>query len=459
MRRPLLRRSAVAAAGLCLLGTAQAMTLAEAFDAALAHDPQYRAAVFDLDSARENLPIARASMMPQVQFTASNAEVSGTREFPNALNQDVSVRVDYTAPQAQLALRQPIFNYENLSRIRQAEASTRAAEATFRSRALALVDRLGSAYMQALAARSVMAVAEAEMAAGRALLVRAEQRFIRGEGTRTDEAQARANLELARTRETDSRDQFELALTRLRRIAGRPASWMNELVADYRPAAEAIEPLQHWLDRVEQGNPLIESRREAVAAARAAVQRNRAGHMPRLDLVASVGRSRNESLSNLNQSSTLKTVGIQLAVPLFSGGAVSAGVRQAEADLARVEQELRAEFENLALDVQRYHAAAASGASRIDAYREAIAASRTALDGMTRARDAGLATNADVLDAQTRLYTALRDASQARYEYLAARMRLLLATGMPTQQVVDAINALLSTRTEWTSAALLPQNR
>jgi outer membrane protein len=109
--------------------------------------------------------------------------------------------------------------------------------------------------------------------------------------------------------------------------------------------------------------------------------------------------------------------------------------------------------------VQRVHAAAASGAARIDAYREAVAASRTALDGVTRARDAGMATNADVLDAQTRLYSALRDATQARYEYLAARMRLLIAAGLPMQQVVDEINALLTQRTEWTSSAMLTTGR
>lgn len=459
MRLPRRGALALAASALVVAGSARAMTLADAFDAALSNDPQYRAALFDRDSARENVPMARAGLMPQVQFSASTAEVGGTREFPNALNQDVTVRVDYVAPQTQLSLRQPLFNYEGLSRLRQAEASTRSADATFRSRALTLVDRVSTAYMQALATLSVLAVSDAEMAAGRAQLARAEQRYLKGEGTRTDEAQARAALELARARETDAKDQFDLALVRLRRLTGRPATWMNALVDDFRPAPQAVAPLQEWLDRAEAGSPLIEARREAVAAARAAVQRNLAGHLPRVDLVASLARSRNESLSNLNQSSSLRSVGVQLSVPLFSGGGVSASVRQAEADLARAEQEQRAEWENLALDVQRIHASAASGAARIDAYREAVAASRTALDGVTRARDAGMATNADVLDAQTRLYSALRDATQARYEYLAARMRLLIAAGMPMQQVVDEINALLTQRTEWTSSAMLTTGR
>ena len=85
--------------------------------------------------------------------------------------------------------------------------------------------------------------------------------------------------------------------------------------------------------------------------------------VPRLDLVASLSKSRNESLSSLNQTSTLKSLGVQLNVPLFSGGAVDASVKQSESDLARIEQEFRAEIESVEREVQRAYVGVATGAT------------------------------------------------------------------------------------------------
>lgn len=450
------RRLAAAACGAILALAAlpaAALTLAEALDAARTNDPQYQAATFELDSARQGLPIARAALLPSVQLTMSGAEYTGQRTFPNSLNQDVTVRVDYNAPQSQLSLRQPLFNYEGIHRYRQAQAVGRGAEATFRQRGLMLVDRVGSSYLQVAITRAALAVSEREVASAQALYARAEQRLRRGEGTRIDEAQAKANLEVARARQADSRDQFDIALVRLRRQVGQPVVVMQELEADYRPDLTALEPLQYWLDRANDSSPSLQARREAIDAARAMVQRNVAGHLPRLDLVASLSKSRNESLSSLNQTSTLKSLGVQLNVPLFSGGAVDASVKQSESDLARIEQEFRAEIESVELEVQRAYVGVATGATRIDAYRQMVAANETAVLGITRAMETGMATGADVLDAQARLYSAMRDAVQARYEFLQARMRLLINAGLPMQEIIDDIDRRLTVKTDLTVAA------
>lgn len=451
VRRTFLRRGRPAAlivALACAANGVAAMSLAEAFDAALAHDPQYRAAGHDLDAARQSVPLARAGLLPQVQLSLSNADVSGKRDFQNSLNQDVSVRLDYATPQSALSLRQSLFNYENLYRYRQAEASTRNAEETFRVRGLGLVDRLASAYLQALVARSALAVFDAEIQAAQAVATRAEQRLQRGEGTRTEVAQARASIELARARQAEAGDTLTVALVRLQRLTGRSVAWLNDLPAGYRPLATAIEPLDHWQTLALQQNPQIQARREAITAARAAVQRNVAGHLPRLDLVASMSRNRNESVSNLNETRVLRSVGLQLSVPIFSGGAVQASVRQAESEALRAEEELRADIEGIGLDVQRLHAAVLTGVARVDALGQLISANETALLGVTRAREAGLATDADVLEAQSRLFAAQRDAAQARYEHLGALMRLLVTCGTAMSQVVDTIGRELQMRVE-----------
>jgi outer membrane protein, protease secretion system len=429
-------------------GSVQALTLAEAFEAARSNDPQYRAAYFELEAARQGVPIARGALLPQIGLNLSTADINGTREFPNALNQEVTTRVDYVAPATSLNLRAPLLNFEGLGRLKQARQQVGVAEQTYRAQGLALVDRVGSTYIQALLLRSAVGVSDREIASTESQLARAEQRLLRGEGTRTQVAQARAALETARYRKLDIGDQLNLALVRLRRLTGQDLTWMQELPPDYRPTPMQATSLQEWRDIAVDHNPSIQARREAVQVARTGVQRNLAGHLPRLDLVASMSRNRNESLNTLNQASALRTIGLQLSLPVFSGGAIDASVRQAEAQQGQSEEELRTEREAVEIEIERLYMAVEHGSSRIEAATRVIEANQTALTGVSRALDAGLVTATDVLDAQARLFSSLRDAAQARYDYLVARMRLMAQAGMPMRSIVDDIDRLLALKAD-----------
>ena len=443
-----LRAASAAAIAVLVLPSSHALTLAEAFDAARANDSQYRAALHERNGVRLGVPIARASLLPQVGFSMSTSEVGGTRSFPNSLSQDVSVRVDYNAPASSLSVRAPVLNFEGLFRLRQAQAQTASAEQTYRARGLALVDRLSTAYVQALLVRAAMALTEREVAATQAQYARAQQRQLRGEGTRTEVAQTLAALEQARFRQLDVRDQLGVSMSKLRNITGQELAWMHELPADFRPSPLQPATLAEWQAIAADESPSIQARRENVEVTRAGVKRSFAGHLPRVDLVASVSRNKNESLNNLNQSSALTSIGVQLQVPIFSGFGIDAAVQQARTQQAQTEEELRTERETVSLEIERFYFAVLHGASRIEAAARVVEANETALTGISRSLEAGLSTGVDVLDARARLFSALRDAAQARYDYLAARMRLMAQAGLPMQSVVDDLDRILAVKTE-----------
>ena len=114
----------LAACGLALAGlpaAASAASLTQAWQAALAHDPQYRAAGHERDAAREGVGVARAAALPQVNLQVARTQVTGDREFPNGANQTVRTPVDYEAPQTALQLRTPLFNDEVRARIPDAD--------------------------------------------------------------------------------------------------------------------------------------------------------------------------------------------------------------------------------------------------------------------------------------------------------------------------------------------------
>lgn len=442
------RRAVVAAVLAAITGPTLAMSLAEAFQAARVNEAQYQASGHDVEAARQSVRVARASLLPQVTLNYSHSNVAGTREFANSLNQEVKTRVEYGAPAASLSLRTPLFNAEAWNRLDQVKSQSLGAEANHRARGLDLVDRLAATYLQALLARNTLTLAENERTALEEQVRRTAQRLRRGEGTRTEEAQALASLELARYAELDARDQLTLAASRLRRLTGQPVRWVQDTPEDFALPLPQPRDAQAWLSVALENSPLVQARRLAVEAARANVRRNQAGHLPRLDLVASLTHNRNESLSNLNQTNNLNSVGVQLSVPLFSGFGTDAGVRQAVAELSRYEEELRNERENVQVEVHRLYRLLDTGVQRIDALRRAVAAGEIAVTGATRAYEAGMGTQVEVLDARSRLLSARRDLAQARNDHLGAYVRLLAVAGEAQQRPVDELERLLSVRAD-----------
>lgn len=431
-----------------------ALSFAEALAAAQQYDPQYRGAIHELESARLGVPVARASLLPAVTLSAATSEVQGYRQFPNSLDQDVRVRVEYTTPQAALTLRMPILNQEASKRLAQTEAQVEGAEIVHRSRGLDLLDRVANAYLSVLLAEDGLALAREQEQAERLRVRQAEQRMQRGEGTRIDVAQAQASVDQARVRVIEADDQLQSARRQLKAFIGMPVSTLLRLADAVNPAGgESLDDLNEWLALAMRHNPQVQARVQSVVVARLAVDRNRAGHLPRLDLVASLSRNQNESISNLNQISTLRSVGVQLSVPIFNGGGISAGVQQAQADVDRAEAELVAERERVALDVQRFHQTVAGGTERLRAHERSVQSNELALAGLRRGVEAGVATLADVGDAQARLYSTRRDLLRARVELLMAMTKLRLSAGLPLAEIAQALDRAL------TQPSLAPQPR
>ena len=223
--------------------------------------------------------------------------------------------------------------------LRQADAQVGNAEATFLSRKAELVDRLAVAYLQRMLAEDTFLSLHAQVHATVAQRNLMRRRFEQGEGTRTEVAEARANLSLTMAQWADSKDQMVNAREVLNAITGASQPFMTRLGDEFSPPPLVPATLKEWQEKAVSANPDVEARRYLVEAADALVARSNAGHMPRLDLVASVSNSRNESVNSLNQSVSQSAIGLQLNIPIYSGGAVKAAVTQALAEKTKAEAE------------------------------------------------------------------------------------------------------------------------
>jgi len=157
-----------------------------------------------------------------------------------------------------------------------------------------------------------------------------------------------------------------------------------------------------------------------------------------------MSRSENDSIANLGQTTSQRSIGLQLVVPLYSGGSVDASIRQAVARRARADEELRDERESLELDIQRFYQAAVTGARSVAAYRLAVGSADLAWQGARRALELGLGTASDVAQTQAAYFSAQRDLAQARTDQLLARLRLMARSGLPATEITTDFDRLLA---------------
>ena len=187
----------------------------------------------------------------------------------------------------------------------------------------------------------------------------------------------------------------------------------------------------------------MQSLKAQVEVARQEVDKAKAGHYPTLDAVAQWSRSDSENVLSINSRYTDNAVGLQLNIPIFSGGYVNSLVRQALAGLDRAEQVLEAGRRDLGVRVHKEFRGVTENIPKIRALEQAVRSSDQLVLSSQKSFQAGSRTVVDVLNAEQQRMVVLRDLAQARYMYLISKIRLLALVGEADAQAVAAINRVL----------------
>lgn len=425
--RPLARiLGAVAAAGLLAhAGAAAAIGLNEAFDAALVNDPAYQGAVFENAAGQENRVLGRVGLLPSV-----NASVSASKNRADVTaNQTIKTHPVYFSRGANLQVRQSLFNLDAVARYKQGIAQSEYSDAVFASRLQELVLRLVGAYADAAFSVDQVRLAEAQRATYVEQKKVNDRLFKLGEGTRTDVLETQARLDLSEAQLIEARDLQSNALVTLSAIVGREVKSVDLLRPEFQTGAAPAGGLEQLLADAVARNPEVQARTYAVEVARQEVNKARAGHAPRLDLVASVAKSDAETINTFNQESRVRNIGFQLNIPLYAGGQVSAVTRQAAAGYEKTKADLQATKDKVLTDLRKQYALVLSSAARIGALDKAVASGQLLMQATEQSIKGGVRINLDLLNAQQQLYTSERDRAQARHGYLLSVLRLRAAAG------------------------------
>lgn len=417
--------------------------LLEVYHRAQGSDPTFEAARYTLEATQQKMPEARAGFLPTVNLTGNDNATKATTSFTGVPLTDRNVR----AWTWNVQLTQPLIRLQNLYAYNESELLVEQAQAQYVEAEQELILRVVQAYFDMLTAEEGIGAAEAQLRAMSEQLAVAQHGFEKGAAAITDVHEAKSKADLAHAQLVAAQSDLEAKHSELEKLIGEmPGSLAGLLPASVIPKLEP-DDAKSWVDRAKLENPAVRAQQAALDAAEAGISKNRAEHLPTLDLTASYGGNYSSgSIGNptdFMSRALSRQAGVQLTIPISAGGATAARVDEAIANRNKANAQLEEARRKSAADAKQAYAAIKSGLSQIEALESAVESGQSSVAGNRKGYALGIRINSDVLGAEQQLYSSRRDLAKARYDTLLQGFKLKAAAGVLNEDDLVAVNAML----------------
>lgn len=410
--------------------------LLDIYQDARVSDPQYAAAKAEWDAASTLVPQALGQLLPQVSISGSRIKNDTTNEIQTSSQGNRSTDYEFTSKTGSLNLSQALIRPQAWLTYTQSKDQLRQADEQLRFAAQDLILRLAQAYFDALLAEDNVLLAAEQKAAISEQLKQAKRYFEAGVGTITDINEAQARFDTTVAQELAAQNNLEIRVRAIEQLVGKVYRYLSPLGP--RLALDSPEPanVEKWLEYSLANNPQLKARQAVFDISQQEVYKNFASHLPTVDLVASRGRNENPGFTLIDNVTTSNTVGIQVSVPIFSGGTTQARVNQASALKERARYELEVAKRATIQNTRQEYLNVVNGVAQVKALEQAVKSNEVALYSAKKGQEAGLRTSFDVLNTQQLLFSAKRDLAQERYRYVMARLKLRAVAGLLDEEDV-----------------------
>jgi len=440
-----MKRHAIFLAILAFSQPLAAADLLQIYREARANDPVYASARAARDAGRENLPQGLALLLPTIGATGftqmNNIDISFRGVLPESVREGNSN--GYT-----VSLTQPLFNWQSIMLYKEAGFKVAQTEAAFGQAAQDLIVRVSQAYFDVLASQDTLAFIQAQKTAISEQLAQAKRNFEVGTATITDTHEAQARFDLSTSQEIAAQSDLEIKQRTLQQIIGKYPDRLTplRLSIELNPPKNAMEL---WVTSAEEQNFSVRIQEAALEIATREIERARSGHYPTLNMVSNYGKNSAAIFSSgtisIPTDTVSRTLGLQIAIPLYAGGNVNSLVRQAIANQEKARQDLENARRSAALAARQAWLGFANGMAQVRALQQALVSSQSALDSNKLGYEVGVRINIDVLNAQQQVFSTMRDLSKAKYDTLMNGLRLRAAAGTLNEEDLETANRLLGT--------------
>ena len=452
--------------------TASSEDLLTIFDQAVVNDPTVREAEYTRQATREARPQAWAAYLPQISGSYNKSETEGDRqniggqliEDPNDPDRFVLQQFGQVGsfnPESSgwnIQLRQTIFNWGGLVALKQSSRIAAQADADYGVAQQDLALRVSTRYFDVLAALDNVQAQQASLDAISRQLEQADKRFEVGLIAITDVQEARAARDTASADLIAAKRALATSQEFLREITDMQYASLS-VPSGTMPLAipEPADP-QKWVEASMEQNLALSSSRLGAEIARDDVRTAFGGHLPSVDLVLGKSHSESDDIETFDpipgqfdggvapsnqETDTDKSISLQVVVPIWSSGGTHSRVKQSsyrwQAAKQRVERVSR-ETERTARDA---YLGVMSEISRVEALKQALESSRTALKATEAGYDVGTRTAIDVLAARQNLVQSYTNYSRSRYDYMLNILRLKQSAGILDRKALEDVNGWL----------------
>lgn len=440
--RALLIAGALAATALTVPATAVAADLWSIYTLARDNDTDFQAQKFTYQAEQQVLPQARAAFRPSV--TASAGGARGSEELKTDIQFANEGRASFYSENASIGVRQSLYDRQNRVGVDQATQQVEAASLALLGAEQELLLRVARRYFAVLAARDNVGLALSNKTAIARQLELAQERLEVGLGTRTDLFDAQARFQIAEAEEIVAQNLLDDTRRALVEITAEIPSELAVLRDDAPLLAPDPDDVQHWVDRAMRANVPLSLQRLNVQIAQMEISRQRSARGPVVALNLEYRYNNTDgSIGGPGAQRDATDLGVQVTVPLYRGGFISASAQQAlhryDAALQVLEGRERAALRG----TRTAFGDVISTIRLVRALQQAVAAGESALQAKQEGFAAGLNTNLDVLDAQRDLFQDERDYLVARYTYILNLLNLEQVAGSLTESNLRQINTWL----------------
>jgi outer membrane protein len=415
------------------VASAQVLTLAEALRAAHAHQPALELARGALTANTGLADQARASLLPQLNGTASYTRATSNfvpqpgGTVPNGSQAASSSFATTPLWRVGLSASQLIYDFgESINRWKAARTAADAATESIHVAEAQVAYNARVAFFTARADKDLVGVARETLANQEKHLAQVKGFVEVGTHPQIDLTQARADRATAQLQLINAENAYAIARAVLNQAMGVERSIDYDLSDEELPSVEGedgnvetlVDEAKHL--RSEMVNLRLNTQSQELSL--------RSAHdmiWPNLGVSGSV----NESGPALDRTTWNFAGLITLSVPILQGGAINAQILQAQGQLVQGNAQLEVERQQVRLDVEQARLGIRAAKGAIAAAEDALANTRDRLRLAEGRYATGVGSIIELGDAQLALTTTSAQRVQAQYQLYTARAQLLKALG------------------------------
>jgi outer membrane protein len=441
-------------AGAITASNVHAEDLLSVYQQALLNDTVVLKAQAQYELVKEDIVLARSVLLPSINASGSistseresqQSQISGS----DVIFYDITSNTDSTSFGANLNMQ--LYHHDSWLRLDVAEKSAHQSDLTYQVAKQDLIVRVAQAYFALLKTKDDLVFAQAEKAAIARQLEQTKQRFSVGLTAITDVHEAQAQYDNAVTEEIRSENAIYNAEEELRVITNNYPKNINVLNTErFSTSTPNPNSADEWQKAAEAKNLDLIASKVGIDIAKEGINIARAGHYPTLDLNGNWGSGKTQSsVSAQGKDEDFDetpffdnySIGVTLNVPIYSGGAIESGVRQAQSRFVLASQDLMQTHRAVVRTTRNAYNTVVATISGIKAFEQSVLSAQKALEATEAGFEVGTRTIVDVLDSTRNLYNAKRNLSSTRYAYIQNVLLLKRAGGTITDEDVTAINS------------------